>query len=239
MKFAKIAVLSMSFGLISSMCLAEAYGNGYDEYNSYYRTSEYGQYVPNIRSYNTTKQHTNTELPVHFFVGLGVPLLKYSKISASATEHDYKEEHTETKINNNIFENINLNLGVDTDSGFRVSFAFSHNNKEDKINNTNTEISQTNIGLALDIPFVKKEKTSPFIRLGIEHIASDNDELEMKASGFGYFAGLGVAHNFSKNIFGILSATYAFGKPDVDVSGVDISYKEDCFTINMGLGYRF
>lgn len=238
MKKLNTAILSLLLCNISSAGFADLYGDNYNNNNSYYQSQRYEQYnTPTYNHYQSEESGYKSDLPVRFFIGLNAPIIEYSHIKAST--QGYSEEHTNTKINNAILENTGLTLGLDTENGFRVSLLVAHKNTEDTVNNTETEQSQTNIGLALDVPFVKAEKTSPFIRLGIEYTSADNEAQDIKASGFGYFAGLGVTHNFTNNLFGILSATYEFGKPDVTVSGDKFSYKQDLFGLSIGLGYRF
>ena len=178
-----------------------------------------------------------TPKKIRFFVGLNTPLVAYT--STEITSTGYEAENYNTKINYNIFENASFVFGIDTDNGFRLSFLARHNNTEININDSKTETTNTNLGLALDIPFTKKEITSPFIRLCIEHVKYSDDS--MKLNGFGYGAGLGITHNFTNNLFGTLSANYEFAQPDIDISGTTLSYKykENQFSLTIGLGYRF
>jgi len=225
MKLSKTTTLALLFGTIPTISFAntETTNHNYNEYD-YKEPAEY------VYEYDYKK-------PVRFFIGLNAPLIQYQNIKASA--NSYEETDSVTKINNKIFENTALVFGADTDSDFRLSFLISHNSNETKIANISTKTKQTNLGLVLDIPFLKEAETKPFARLGLEYLNFEQTDIDMSGSGIGYILGLGITHNFTNDIFGVISASYAFGKPDVDVSDVELSYKENTFGLSVGLGYRF
>lgn len=227
MKPSKISILPILACIIPSIGIANEY-----------ETEPKYEYTENSDIQNTAPKS------MRFFIGLNTPLLTYTNAKLTCTDEkvtsiEYEETDNDIKVNYNVFENASFVFGLDIDNDFRLSFLVRHNNNKININDSKTKTTNTNLGLALDIPFTKEEITSPFIRLGMEHIRHSYDSMEIK--GFGYIVGLGVTHNFTNNLFGTLSANYEFAQPDIDISGTTLSYKykENQFSLTIGLGYRF
>ena len=223
MKNRIISILSLA--LCSAPIVADAYGAYYNPYGEY------------DTSYNTQQKNNKLNLGIRFFVGLNTALISYDKTEITYKTAHVSEEQTTTKINYDIFDKAGFVFGVDSSYGFRLSLGAQHYNTETKfVDGSDDEASILALGLMVDIPFVKKETTSPFIRFGINYISVDQNDVKIQFPA--YYVGLGVTHNFTKDIFGILTATYAF-MSEADISDIKATYKENAFTIGMGLGYRF
>ena len=226
MKTLKITTLAFLLGAIPSMSFANTE-------TSQQKDIEYDYEEPMEYKYDY-----NYEKSVRFFVGLNAPLIQHQNTKISAKGYEETTYYV-TKINNKIFENTALVFGVDTDFGLRISFLISHNSDETEVANVSTKTKQTNLGFALDIPFAPKRETIPFLRLGVEHTNFEQTDIDMSGSGMGYILGLGVSHNFSKDIFGVLSFSYESASPETKVSGIDLTTKTNAFVIGLGVGYRF
>lgn len=221
-----------NFKIISLLLLVmPVVGNAY---GAYYHP--YGKYES---SYNTQQYQKNnkSDLNIRFFVGLNTALVSYDKTEIKYKTAGVSEEQTTTKINYDIFDKAGFVFGIDSDYGFRLSLGAQHYNADTKfVDGSNSDASVLALGAMLDIPFVKKEITSPFLRLGANYISVDQNDVKIHFPA--YYVGLGVTHNFTKNIFGTLVATYAF-MAKTDVAKVDATYQENALTVSMGLGYRF
>lgn len=236
MKFSKIMVLPLLVCGVASTASAGSYINNYGEYNN--KNHDQGRSVIVSHGDNVSKRSGYDDMSVRFFVGLDASLFQYDNIRATAD--GYRERDYDIKINHKILENTGLLFGTDINDGYKVYLLLNHHNNKVKVNGNSTNSAQTNLGLALDIPVLKQEYITPFIRVGLEYMWADvKDTNHMKGHGLGYMAGVGISHNFTDNIFGNLSLTYEFAHPDVKVSGTDLSYKQDALVLGLGLGYRF
>ena len=242
MKNAKIKILALLCGALVVTNAHSAYYNPNNEYDSYYDNQRYSNddYTP--RNY-TSKKTRSPIVPneIGFFVGMGTSLMSYSQAKGTVNNSDYKEKYTTTSINYKPFENAYFSFGVDSDNGFRFAINIKHYKVRTKImDNPEADTTLNVFGGVLDIPFVKLESTSPFLRFGAGYIFQHNESTEIKTPEFD--VGLGVAHNFSKNVFGILLACYYVqprSKVDMSMVKNDAYRTENGFFLNLGLGYRF
>ncbi len=215
--------IALLFCTMPMTAFANQYNNIYGSYEQNYPTSNYnpGYKIQDVR----------------FFIGLNTTLLRYDQVKVSYDDAHVSEKETTTEINYKVFDNSSFTFGIDSDNGFRLSLGFVHYNHDMKIMGvSDNEASEFVLGAALDIPFVKKEITSPFLRFGVEYISIDQNNIDIKTPAVS--AGLGLTHNFSQDIFGVLATTYTF-MIKADISELNASYKENQFAINMGIGYRF
>lgn len=206
--------------------VADAYGayyNPYGEYKSSYNTQQY-------------QKDNKLNLNLRFFVGLNTAIVSYDHTEIKHERAGFSEEYTTTKINSDVFDKAGFVFGLDSDYGFRLSLSVQHYDTETKVGDTDSETSTLALGAALDIPFVKKEITIPFLRLGISYISINQNDAKIQFPA--YYFGFGITHNFTKNMYGILTATYGF-MSDADISELNATYNESALTIGMGLGYRF
>ena len=213
-----------------------AYFNSYDIYGPSYNTQMY--YQNDYRYQNTESNRSGYKIRnIRFFMGLNTSLINYDQTEITYNNASVSEKQTTTKINYDIFDKVGFVFGVDSDNGFRLSLGAQHYNTDTQfIDSSKDEASILALGVMLDIPFVKKETTSPFFSLGINYINIDQNNIDIKFPA--YYIGLGITRNFTKDIFGILRATYAF-MSKVDIPELDASYKENAFSLGMGIGYRF
>jgi opacity protein-like surface antigen len=235
MNFSKVMVLPLLMSGVVSVASAGSYINNYGEYS---KTHEQVRPVVVSHSDSVSKRSGYDDMSVRFFMGLDAALFQYDNVRASAD--GYRERDYDIKINHKILENTGLSFGADINDGYKVYLLLNHYNNKVKVNGDSTNASQTNLGLALDIPVLKQESITPFIRVGLEYTWVDvKDSNHMKGHGLGYMAGVGLSHNFTDNIYGNVYLTYEFAHPDVKVSGTDLSYKQDALVLGLGLGYRF
>ena len=236
MNFSKVMVLPLLMSGVVSVASAGSYINNYGEYS---KTHEQVRPVVVSHSDSVSKRSGYDDMSVRFFMGLDAALFQYDNVRASAD--GYRERDYNIKINHKILENTGLSFGADINDGYKVYLLLNHYNNKVKVNGDSTNASsQTNLGLALDIPVLKQESITPFIRVGLEYTWVDvKDSNHMKGHGLGYMAGVGLSHNFTDNIYGNVYLTYEFAHPDVKVSGTDLSYKQDALVLGLGLGYRF
>jgi hypothetical protein len=242
MKNANIKILASLCWALAVTNVHGAYYNPSNEYDSYYDNQRYSDndYTPHNYA---SKKNRSPIVPndIGFFVGLETSLISYSQAKGTVQNSDYKEKYTTTSINYKPFDNAYLSFGVDSDNGFRFALNVKHYKVRTKImDNPEADTTLNVFGGALDIPFVKLESTSPFLRFGAAYMFRHNESIEIKTPAFN--VGLGVAHNFSKNVFGILVAQYAVmpkAKLGTSMSENAAYYTENGFLLNLGLGYRF
>lgn len=177
---------------------------------------------------------------VHFFVGLASPLISYTNVKVSDKVSHLTEKQTETKINYNLFDKMGINFGIQSESGFRLTFAIQHYNTEIKfIDGSDAKSSYSEFGASVAIPLITKVATQPFLTLGLSFVMQDNVNntgIDMDNPVFAF--GLGIAHNFSDHVFGTLTGNYQF-MPRQDISDLDVSYSGNALHIGVGLGYKF
>lgn len=205
----------------------DSYNNEYDQYETTYSTPHYDQ--------NDGQDYKASD--VRFFMGLSTSLISYDQVKVSYNKMHVSEKQTSTKVNYDIFDKSGLTFGVDSDNGFRLSLSVQHYNTDIKFaDGSDDEASLLSFGAALNVPFVKKDITSPFLSLGISYISIDQGDTDINFPA--YYVGLGITHNFTQEIFGTLSATYGF-MSKTDISDLNISYEENVFVMGIGIGYRF
>lgn len=177
---------------------------------------------------------------VHFFVGLESSLISHTNVKVSDNVFHLTEKQSETKINYNLFDNMGMDFGIQTESGFRVTLRIQHYNIDKKfIDSSSAESSYTQFGASVAIPLMKKIAVQPFLYLGLDYVMQDNVNntgIDMDSPVFSF--GLGIAHNFSDHVFGTLTGNYRF-MPRQDVSDLDVSYSGNALHIGVGLGYKF
>ncbi len=246
MKKINLTILSLLLCVISSLAYANSDENNENDYT---QSTEEQQSYPVSPENNISLKH-DEQIPVRFFVGLNIPVIKHQRVSVTGkyqnayfTGISSTEKNKTTYINYDLFANTKLDFGLSIDNDFDIHVLFSHNNEQNKTADTNIELSQTNFALVLDIPFTqKKQPTHPFVRLGFEHGNIDSDTSGIKADAMGFLVGMGINHNFTHNIFGTIVGMYEFSNPNQDlknVPNIDISSKVNIFGITIGLGYRF
>lgn len=254
MKNANIKIFASLCWLLAVTNVHGAYYNSDNEYDSYYDNQRYSNddYTP--RDY-ASKKTRSPIVPndIRFFVSLETTLMSYMQIKESQhfTNFDVESQTKDTSINYKPFEYANFSFGIESDNGFRFGLKVVHYNTETKtkvntydfVQNSVTDTTSTGFAASLDIPFVKLETTIPFLRFGVGYIIVEYDDSDIKSkmTPFYFDFGLGITHNFSKNIFGILIGQYSF-MPKTDVSGasnVSQYHTQNTFSINLGLGYRF
>lgn len=222
------------------LCLPiTALANSNDDYNDNYNNEEYNQYETThyTPQYSPNDGQDYKTSDVRFFVGLSTALVGYDQVKISYNKANVSEKQTSTKVNYDIFDKSGLTFGVDSDNGFRLSLSVQHYNTDIKFaDGSDDEASLLSFGAALNVPFVKKDITSPFLSLGISYISIDQGDININFPA--YYVGLGITHNFTQDIFGTLSATYGF-MSKTDISDLNISYEENVFVMGMGIGYRF
>ena len=254
MKNANIKILALLCGALVVTNVHGAYYNPNNEYDSYYDNQRYSDndYTP----HNYASKKTRSPIvpnDIRFFVSLETTLMSYMQIKESQhfTNFDVESQTKDTSINYKPFEYANFSFGIESDNGFRFGLKVVHYNTETKtkvntydfVQNSVTDTTSTGFAASLDIPFVKLETTIPFLRFGVGYIIVEYDDSDIKSkmTPFYFDFGLGITHNFSKNIFGILIGQYSF-MPKTDVSGasnVSQYHTQNTFSINLGLGYRF
>lgn len=235
--YIKIALLLCGLPMVAFANNNESYyNNSYNNYETSYSPQNY--YQNDDRYSRKESSRSGYEIQdVRFFVGLNTSLISYDQTEITYNNADVSEKQTSTKVNYDIFDKAGFVFGIDSDNGFRLSLGAQHYNTETKfVDGSDDEASVLALGLMLDIPFVKKEITSPFFSLGINYIEVDQNDINIKFPA--YYVGLGVTHNFTKDMFGMLRATYAF-MAKADISEINASYKENAVGVSMGIGYRF
>ena len=257
MKNINIKILVLVCGALVVTNVHGAYYNPNNEYDSYYDNQRYSNddYTP--RNY-ASKKTRSPIVPndVRFFVGLETTLMSYihvkenQRLRTDYFTQDINDESSDTSINYNPFANAIFSFGLESDNGYRFALKIMHDSAESKSTGDDSQTETTITGFmgSLDIPFVKLETTSPFLRFGVGYIIEESDDngLNFDLNGFMFDIGLGVTHNFSKNIFGVLVGHYNFvPKAKMSTSPEDGGYRvdghmtENGFLLNLGLGYRF
>ena len=240
----KIALLLCGLPMVAFANNNGPYNNYYNDYESAYSPQEYYQKnygYSRQKNYGYSRQESSRSgykiQDIRFFVCLNTSLINYDQTEITYNNAHVSEKQTSTKVNYDVFDKAGFVFGIDSDNGFRLSLGAQHYNTETKfVDGSDDEASVLALGLMLDIPFVKKETTSPFFSLGVNYIEVDQNDINIKFPA--YYVGLGVTHNFTKDMFGMLRATYAF-MAKADISEVNASYKENAISIGMGIGYRF
>lgn len=252
MKNAKIKILALLCGALVVTNVHGAYYNPNNEYDSYYDNQRYSNddYTP----HNYASKKTRSPIvpnDIGFFVALETTLMSYTQIKENQhfTNFDFDLEWKtkDTSINYKPFENANFSFGIESDNGFKFALKIVHYSTESK-NITSmghvsvTDTTSTGFAGLLDIPFVKLETTIPFLRFGVGYIMVETNDSDIKSemNPFYFDVGLGITHNFSKNVFGVLVGQYSFmPKTDASYSSVEAYHTQNSFSLNIGLGYRF
>ncbi len=231
MKKINIRILSSLLCGVPVVAFAGQYDT-YNKYDSYYNTQRYTKD-------NSSETTRSAVVPknIRFFIGLNTSLISYEQVKISYKHADVEEKQSHTYINYKPFDNASFSFGLDSDNGFRFSIGITHCDTNTKfIDGSESDSTISAFGASVNIPFVKKEVTSPFVSLGISYITVKQGDLDVKFPA--YYAGLGITHNFSNNIFGVLTAQYGF-MSKAEISKIDAEYMDSGIFVNLGLGYRF
>ena len=182
--------------------------------------------------FNNTTYVPERDTEVKFFIGLETPLISYSKARISNDNQGISIKNTESNLNEDIFDGLSLNFGLNFGNSSRVAFLISQNSKE--IANVDTSFSACS--LRFDIGLNTDTKVTPFVRFGLGYVSLEDETDELSA--LSIIFGFGGNYSFSENAFGYVALNYSF-LPDADTGHSDLTYKEQNLFFTFGLGYKF
>ena len=209
--------------------------NTYNEYNKFNQPDDLQNEVPNEPNVEQSPEINKNKNP-RFFISLGAPLIQHTNFKIVDKETNTCATVSRTALNSDVFNDTSFTIGFDKND-FRFALHIVYNNAEASAYSDNVEGKETVLGVSLDAPVIKQMSTFPFVRLRMGYTSAkvevNNQNDDINGSFFGM--GLGIAHNFTQDVFGTMTAMYHIAR----MNNSDIDIRADGFSVLLDLGYKF